>query len=123
MGFFRKGHKSDGEQSARTVGLVIEAPAPPEGGPGLGPGTHAHVRVQADLGTGRRVHEGRIRMSEAHWLVPGMEVEVTFDHGRPDQLRDRLGPRAEHGGARGRQRPRADRSRRGAPQGGTRAWV
>jgi hypothetical protein len=86
VGFFRKQHKSEGEQSARTVGLVIEAPAPPEGGPGLGPGTHAHVCVQADLGTGRRVHEGRIRLSEEHWLVPGMDVEVTFDPGRPDRF-------------------------------------
>jgi hypothetical protein len=86
VGFFRKEHKSDDEQLARAVGLVIEAPAPPEGGPGLGPGTHAHVRVQADLGTGRRVHEGKIRMSEEHWLVPGMDVEVTFDPGRPDRF-------------------------------------
>ncbi|HET7051763.1 MAG TPA: hypothetical protein VFI54_26065 [Solirubrobacteraceae bacterium] len=86
MGFFRKGHKSDDEQSGRAVGLVIEAPAPPEGGPGLGPGTHAHVRVQVDLGTGRRVHEGKIRMSEEYWLVPGMDVEVTFDPGRPDRF-------------------------------------
>jgi chorismate mutase len=86
VGFFRKQQKSDGEEAARTVGLVIEAPAPPEGGPGLGPGTHAHVRVQADLGTGRKVHETRIRLSEEHWLVLGMDVEVTFDPGRPDRF-------------------------------------
>ena len=86
MGFFRKEQKTDGKEAARTVGLVIEAPAPPEGGPGLGPGTRAHVRVQADLGTGRRVHETRIRLSEEHWLVPGMDVEVTFDPGRPDRF-------------------------------------
>lgn len=85
MGFLRKRHDSDGERS-RTVGLVIEAPAPPEGGPGIGPGTHAHVRVQADLGTGRRVHESRIRLNEEHWLVPGMDVEVTFDPGHPDRF-------------------------------------
>jgi hypothetical protein len=86
VGFFRKEHKSGAEQSARTTGLVIDAPAPPEGGPGFGPGTHAEVRVQADLGAGRRVHEVKIRMSEEHWLVPGMDVEVTFDPRRPDRL-------------------------------------
>ena len=87
MGFFREEHKSDGQQWARTVGLVIEAPAPPEGSPGLGPGTHADVRVLADLGTGRRMHEGRIRVSEAHWLVPGMDVEVRLTPGIPTASR------------------------------------
>jgi hypothetical protein len=82
----RKGHKSDGEQSARTTGLVIEAPAPPEGGPGFGPGTHAHVRVQADLGSGSQLLDVRIRMSEEHWLALGTDVELTFEAEHPDRL-------------------------------------
>jgi hypothetical protein len=32
------------------------------------------------------VHETRIRLSEEHWLVLGMDVEVTFDPGRPDRF-------------------------------------
>jgi hypothetical protein len=40
----------------------------------------------ADLGSGRRVYDNKIRMTEAHWLVPGMEIDVSFDPARPDRF-------------------------------------
>jgi len=66
--------------------LVIDAAVPPEGGPSLGPGSNGPLRVMVDLGSGRRVHDGKIRMSEAHWLVPGMEIRVTLDPKHPDRF-------------------------------------
>ncbi|MGZ4187576.1 MAG: hypothetical protein ACXVFA_18130, partial [Solirubrobacteraceae bacterium] len=86
MGFFRKGHKPNGEQSATATGLVIEAPAPPEGGPRLGPGAHATARVQADLGSGSRSFDVKLRMSEEHWLALGMDVALTFDREHPNSV-------------------------------------
>jgi hypothetical protein len=85
MGFFGGGRQSDSENVVRTA-LVVEAVAPPEGGPGLGPGSHAPVRILADAGSGPRVFEDKVRMAEGHWLVPGMEVEVTLNRDRPDWL-------------------------------------
>ena len=86
MGFFRKGHKPDGAQSATATGLVIDAPAPPEGGPRLGPGAHATGRVQADLGSGSRLFDVKLRMSEEHWLAPGMDVALRFDPEHPNSV-------------------------------------
>jgi len=63
---------------------VIEASVPPERGPNIAFGSHGSLRVMADLGSGRRLHDTKIRETEAHWLVPGMEVEVTYDPNHPD---------------------------------------
>ena len=86
MGFFRKGHGTDGERSATATGLVIEAPAPPEGGPRLGPGAHATARVQADLGSASRLFDVKLRMSDEHWLALGMEVALRFDPAHPSSV-------------------------------------
>ena len=86
MGFLGRRGRPDRDHPARTTALVVEAAVPPEGGPSIGPGSSGPVRILADLGSGPRLHDGKIRMTEAHWLVPGMEVAVTFDpddpHGR-----------------------------------------
>jgi hypothetical protein len=63
---------------------VIEASVPPERGPNIALRSHGSLRVMADLGSGRRLHDTKIRETEAHWLVPGMEVEVTYDRNHPD---------------------------------------
>lgn len=84
MGFLGRRRGPDRDHAATTTALVIEAPAPPEGGPTLGPGANGTLRIMADLGSGRRVYDGTFRMTEAHWLVPGMEVAVTYDPGHPD---------------------------------------
>ncbi len=86
MGFFRKDQQSHGKHPFRTTALVLEATAPPEGGPSIGPGSRGSVRIQADPGSGSRAFDGKIRMIEEHWLVPGMEVPVTFDGQRPEQF-------------------------------------
>ncbi|MGH2883179.1 MAG: hypothetical protein ACRDPA_10860 [Solirubrobacteraceae bacterium] len=86
MGLFGSKRRAGGKRNARATALVIEAAAPPEGGPSLGPGSNGPLRVLADLGSGRRLHDGKIRTGEAHWLVPGMEVELTFDPDRPDRF-------------------------------------
>ena len=69
-----------------TTALVVAAAVAPEGGPSVGPGSNGQVRIMADLGAGPRVYDGKIRMTEAHWLVPGMEVEVTIDPSHPDRF-------------------------------------
>jgi hypothetical protein len=69
-----------------TTALVVEAAAPPEGGPSLGPGSSGSLRIMAELGSGRRLYDGKLRMTEAHWLVPGMEVEVRPDPTHPDRF-------------------------------------
>ncbi len=88
MGFFGRRHGPDREHAttSTTTALVVEAAAPPEGGPSLGPGSNGPVRIMADLGSGRRLYDGKIRMSETHWLVPGMNVEVTLDPDHPDRF-------------------------------------
>jgi hypothetical protein len=88
VGFFSRRHPQDLDQGAiaTTTGLVVEASAPPEGGPSIGPGSSGSVRIIADLGSGRRTYDGKIRMTEAHWLVPGMEVEVIHDRNHPDRF-------------------------------------
>ncbi len=88
MGFFGRRHAADPEHdtTSTATALVVEAAAPPEGGPSVGPGSNGPVRIIADLGAGRRVHDGRIRMTEAHWLVPGMDIEVTFDPRHPNRF-------------------------------------
>lgn len=83
MGFLRRGDSSRGELLSATTALVIEAPAPPEGGPHIGPGSGLPIKVLADLGSGRLIHECKVRLSETHWLVPGMDVRVLFDPGEP----------------------------------------
>jgi hypothetical protein len=86
VGFFGRRHAPDREQATveTTTALVVEAAAPPEGVPSIGPGANGPLRIMADLGSGRRLYDGKIRMTEAHWLVPGMEVEVMSD--RPDRF-------------------------------------
>ena len=68
--------------AARATALVVEAAAPPEGGPSIGPGSNGPLRILADLGFGPRVYDGKVRTGEDHWLVPGMELEVTYDPAR-----------------------------------------
>jgi hypothetical protein len=86
VSLFGSRRRAGGERSARAIALVIEAAVLPEGGPSIGPGSNGPLRILADLGPGRRLHDGMIRTGEAHWLVPGMEFEVTFDPGRPDRF-------------------------------------
>jgi hypothetical protein len=86
VGFFGAKHGPNRENATTTTALVIEAAVPPEGGPTLGPGANGSLRVMADLGSGRRVYDAKIRMSEAHWLVPGMEVAVMLDPNHPDRF-------------------------------------
>lgn len=86
MGFFGRRRAPDREHATGvTTALVVEASAPPEGGPSVGPGSNGPVRVLADFGSGRRVHDGTVRMTESHWLVPGMELDVTYDTERPER--------------------------------------
>ena len=66
-----------------TTALVTDAPAPPEGGPHVGPGSGLPIKVLADFGSGKAVHDCKVRLTEEHWLVPGMDVRVTFDPGKP----------------------------------------
>jgi hypothetical protein len=88
VGIFGRRHAPDRERAVATTttALVVEAAAPPEGGPSLGPGSNGSLRIMADLGSGRRLYDGKIRMTEAHWLVPGMEVVVTPDPNHPDRF-------------------------------------
>jgi hypothetical protein len=88
VGFFGRRHAPEREHATATTttALVVEAAAPPEGGPSLGPGSNGPLRIMADLGSGRRLYDGKIRMTEAHWLVPGMDVQVTFDPNHPDRF-------------------------------------
>src|SRR5205807_7517119 len=88
VGFFGRRQAPDREHAAATAttALVVEAAAPPEGGPSLGPGSNGSLRIMADLGSGRRLYDGNIRMTEAHWLVPGMDIVVTPDPNHPDRF-------------------------------------
>ncbi len=88
MGFFGRRRAPDREHATATTttALIVEAVAPPEGGPSLGPGSTGPLRIMVDLGSGSRLYDGRIRMTEAHWLVPGMEVPVTFDPNHPERF-------------------------------------
>jgi hypothetical protein len=84
MGFLRRDDRPRDARMSATTALVIEAPAPPEGGPRVGPGSGLPIKVLADFGSGKMVHDCKVRLSESHWLVPGMDVRVTFDPGRQD---------------------------------------
>jgi len=84
VGFLGHRGRPDPGHAAKTRALVVEAAAPPEGGPSLGPGSNGKLRISADLGSGPRLYDGKLRMTEAHWLVPGMELEVTYDPDHPD---------------------------------------
>jgi hypothetical protein len=84
MGFLRRSDDAREPRMSATTALVIEAPAPPEGGPRVGPGSGLPIKVLADFGSGNVVRDCKVRLSEAHWLVPGMDVRVTFDPGKPD---------------------------------------
>jgi hypothetical protein len=85
MGFVRRGRAADG-QTVAVSGLVLEAPAPPVGGPAIGPGSHAEMRIWCDWGEGGRALSSRMRLNEAHWLVLGMEVPVLLDPARPEKF-------------------------------------
>lgn len=84
MGFLRKRDRPDGEQIVTATALVVEATPPSEGGPKIGPGSHAPLRVVVDPGSGSRVLATKVRMTAEHWLVPGMSVPVSFDADDPD---------------------------------------
>ena len=71
MGFLRWGQGPAG-RGRRATALVLEAVAPPEGGPTIGPGSHGAIRVLVD----GRTLEAKVRMTEEHWLVPGQEVSA-----------------------------------------------
>ena len=72
MGFLRWGQGPDQAEARRATALVLEAVAPPEGGPTIGPGSHGAIRVLVD----GRTLESKVRMTEEHWLVPGQEVSA-----------------------------------------------
>lgn len=88
VGFFARRHAPDREQAraTKTTALVIEEVAHPEGLPNLGPALSGPLRILADLGSGRRLYDAKVRMSEAHWLVPGMDIEVEIDPNHPDRF-------------------------------------
>ena len=86
MGFVRRRGKTGERDAVEVNGLVVHAPAPPVGGPHVGPGSHAELRIWCDWGAGERVLAGRMRLTEAHWLVPGMQVPVLLDPDKPERF-------------------------------------
>ncbi|HET6869605.1 MAG TPA: hypothetical protein VFH80_27075 [Solirubrobacteraceae bacterium] len=88
MALFGRRRAPDRDQATATTttALVIEAAAPPQGGPSVGPGSHGPLRIRVDLGSGPRLYDANIRMTEAHWLVPGMDIEIRFDPDHPDRF-------------------------------------
>jgi hypothetical protein len=84
MGFLRRRDRPDGEQIVTAIALVVEATPPPEGGPKIGPGSHAPLRVVTDPGSGSRVFATKVRMTAEHWLAPGIEIPISFDAGDPE---------------------------------------
>jgi hypothetical protein len=84
MGFLRRRDRPDGEQIATATALVVEATPPSEHGAKIGPGSHAPLRVVADLGSGPRVFATKVRMTAEHWLAPGIEIPISFDAGNPE---------------------------------------
>ena len=86
MGFVRRRGKTGERDAVDVNGLVVHAPAPPVGGPHIGPGSHAELRIWCDWGAGGRMLAGRMRLTEAHWLVPGMEVPVLLDPDKPERF-------------------------------------
>ena len=86
MGFLGRRGRPGRDHPAITNALVVEASAPPERGPNVSFGSRGHVRILADLGSGRRTYDTEIREAEEHWLVVGMEVAVTFDPAHPERF-------------------------------------
>jgi hypothetical protein len=85
MGFLsRSRHGAD--NGMRATALVVEADAPPQGAPPFGSGSHGTVRILVDAGSGAASISGTFKFKEDRWLVPGMEVAVTIDPGRPDRF-------------------------------------
>jgi hypothetical protein len=85
MGFLsRKDHQAD--NGMRASALVVEADAPPQGAPPFGSGSHGMVRILVDNGSGAASISGKFKYKEDRWLVPGMEVAITIDPGRPDRF-------------------------------------
>ena len=77
MGFVGRKGRPDEDHPARTTALVVEAAVGlPRAARASGPGSNGPVRIVADLGSGPRLHDGKIRMTDAHWLVPGMDAAV-----------------------------------------------
>jgi hypothetical protein len=70
----------------RATALVVEADAPPQGAPAFGRGSHGTVRILVDDGSGAASISRTFKYKEDRWLVPGMEVAVTIDPGRPDRF-------------------------------------
>ncbi len=86
MGFVRR-RGSTGERDAVAVNaLVLQAAAPPVGGPSIGPGSHGGLRIWCDWGAGGRVLDGKMRLTEAHWLALGMDVPVLIDPDKPERF-------------------------------------
>jgi hypothetical protein len=87
MGFLnRAGRDAGSARGVSTIGLVVEATAPPEGAPPFGSGSHGTVRILADAGSGPATSTMKFRFSDAHWLVPGMEIAVTIDPAQPGRF-------------------------------------
>lgn len=64
--------------------LIISAEAPPHGAPLAGTGSHGAISALVDTGSGPQRRTASVRFSDTHWLVPGMQVPVLVDPGRPD---------------------------------------
>jgi hypothetical protein len=85
MGFLgRAGHGAD--NGMRATALVVAADAPPQGAPPFGRGSHGTVQILVDTGSGATSISRTFKYKEDRWLVPGMEVAVTIDPGRPDRF-------------------------------------
>jgi hypothetical protein len=70
----------------RATALVVAADAPPQGAPPFGRGSQGTVRILVDTGSGATSISRKFKFKEDRWLVPGMEVAVTIDPGRPDRF-------------------------------------
>jgi hypothetical protein len=86
MGFFRRRGASEDADRISTTAVVLHATTPPEGGTTLGPGSHEDIRIVADPGSGKRTLHGKLRLTEEHWLVPGMEIPVRFARNKPERF-------------------------------------
>jgi hypothetical protein len=87
MGFLnRAGRNAVSAGGVNATGLVVEADAPPQGAPPMGAGSHGTVRILVDAGSGPVTSTTKFRFSDAHWLVPGMEIAVTIDPAQPGRF-------------------------------------
>jgi hypothetical protein len=82
----RAGRNAGSAGSVNVTGLVVEADAPPQSAPPMGTGSHGTVRILADAGSGPVTSTTKFRFSDAHWLVPGMEIAVKIDPAQPGRF-------------------------------------